>query len=177
MTWAEHWSVLLNGSVGSVVGLAGLFLVFQLTRRHELHRDATAREVARLDAARAAKSESVQRLLQAVAQQPRDLALAPLHGHAQALQLLSACMSFVSTNGRDHPAVTAWVLAQYARVSAARRRLWLVAWLPMLSRGRRVAWGEALGELGAALAEWESGHRDDAWFASATGTAAATARS
>ena len=72
MTWSEHWSVLLNGSMGSLIGLLGLFAVFQLTRRLELQRDAASREQARLDTASAARAESVSRVLTAVAQQPRE---------------------------------------------------------------------------------------------------------
>jgi hypothetical protein len=151
---------LLAATVGSTTTLA----VFFLSTRHERGQERERRAQLDEDRQREARTESVVRVVNATAMQPKDLVFAPLYGHHQALELLQACMAFALVNGGQHPPVAAWVMQQHGRIHAARRRLWWVAWLPLVRGRRSSAWGAELGLLAEALWAWEAGGREDSWF-------------
>jgi hypothetical protein len=90
--------------------------------------------------------------------------LAPVDGHAQALELLAACMNFATNLGSKHPAVAAWVIQRHSESHPARQAYWWMAWIPLIRRRRASAWGSALGVLGGTLLEWQLGTKSDAWL-------------
>lgn len=164
MTWSEHWSVLLSGSVASMLSLVGVFVVFWLTTRHDRLREQRQRELDAVAAADASRSAAIARIHRAVAMQPKDTTLAPIFGNAEALELLAACLAFSSELGKSHPEVAAWVMQQHSRVHRARQAYWWWAWIPGLRNGRARRWGSELAVLGAALLEWQLGQKEDQWF-------------
>src|SRR5690606_29655921 len=113
---SEHWSVLLSGSVASILGLVGVFVVFWLTTRHDRAREDRRLAMEKATAADAMRSAAVARIHRAIAMQPRDMTLAPIFGNAQALELRAACMAFANDLGVAHAEVAAWVMQQHGRV-------------------------------------------------------------
>lgn len=164
MTWSEHWSVLLSGSVASIVSLVGVFIVFWLTTRHDRARERRHRELEAAAAAEAIRSAAVTRVHRAIAMQPRDLTLAPIVGNAQALELLAACMAFASELGATHAEVAAWVMQQHGRIHRARQAYWWWSWVPVLRDRRGHRWAAELAALGQGLLEWQLRQKDDRWF-------------
>src|SRR5680860_1694650 len=69
---------LLTGTLGSVIGLVGLFAVFWLTTRHDRRMDAERRDREKEADAVEERAAALGRLLSAIWLQPRDLGWAPL---------------------------------------------------------------------------------------------------
>jgi hypothetical protein len=115
MSWS-HWSVLLSGAVASLISLVGVFGVFWATTRYDRRRDRRERAEAEAAAYRDAVTAAIGRIRRAIVMQAKDLTWAPLYGHAQSLELLSACMDFASLTARQHPALAAWVMQQHGAI-------------------------------------------------------------
>jgi hypothetical protein len=113
MTWSENWSVLLSGSVASLISILGVFGVFWLTTRHDRRTEGQRRKEEALTGLTTRRAADVSRIHLAVAMQPKDMTWAPVNGHVQALELLAACMNFATNQGSEHPAVAAWVIQQH----------------------------------------------------------------
>lgn len=157
------WRLMLSGSIGSLVGVLGLFAVFWLTSRHERRLEADRRAHEQAQADERARTAVIDRVVHVVAAQSLDTRWAPF-GQAQAVELFSAVLGAASTINAAHPAVADWVLAQHGRVQAARRRYWRVVWIPFLRSRRAQVWGDELGRLGGQLVAWRGGALPDGWF-------------
>lgn len=156
MTWTDHWSILLSGTAGSFISLTGLFAVFWLTTRHDRALERIRRDLDRAEVQKAEQAAAVARVYGAIVMQPKDLTFAPIHGNAQGLELLSACIHLHAVISTRHADVALWVLQQHGRLLAARKAYWRVCLVPYLRRRPAKAWGQALGELAGALVEWQA---------------------
>ena len=125
----EDWlAVLLQGTVASVVGLAGLLAVFLLTRRHERSRDLeiAGRESDR--ARRARVAESVAQVVEAThgfdirtvtEYDERDNLVFEQHMFESVSGFSKALSLFAAREITDHPRAAAWALGQANDVRAA----------------------------------------------------------
>lgn len=106
------WSSVLQGAVASVLGLAGLFGVFHLTRRHEIDRDRRAREA---EQKKAADDRTLQGVAQ-IMQTALGIRTEPLDSNEQAFVLADELMMFCVREIRDHPNAARWAREQSTEV-------------------------------------------------------------
>jgi hypothetical protein len=162
----ETWLSLIQGAIGSVLGLGGAVLVVLLTIRHDRVRDAqrAAAEQAERETERVAAA--IADIATASSYVVRDVRHAPFFRITATTDLLAAVLRFVLVVNPDHPAVAEWALAQNQLLNnrlARYRRRWI---LPLGGNRRRDAWSQHLGQLGGRLVSWHTGTIDDEWFAS-----------
>ena len=164
MNWEEHWSVLLQGLVASIVGLAGVFAAFWLATRHDRKQERERRVLEAAVATAERRSAAVRRIHAALAMQPRDVLWAPLMGNSAVLELFSAVVDFAHQLGGDHRAVALWLAEQNGRIVSCRLdyRNWCL--VPVVRRRKAAAWTRELGAMAEALLRWSDGKLEDAWF-------------
>lgn len=111
MDAAEWWANLLQGSVGAVVGLMGVFGVFWLTRRHEVDRDKRVRD---LDKARAAEERTLAGVasIMEASHATRTTGAVDETADRLARELVLFCVREI----RDHPNAARWAKEQSSEV-------------------------------------------------------------
>lgn len=112
MTAMEWWANVLQGSVGAIIGLIGLFTVFWGTKKHELKRDRVAREAQEKKAAEERTLSSVA----AVMQSSLTLRAKTLDDSEQGSRFADELMMFCVREIRDHPNVAQWAQEQSSEV-------------------------------------------------------------
>jgi hypothetical protein len=153
MAWNEWISTLLNGLLGSVVGLLGVFGAFLLTSRHQKRQDREDRT-----------AESVAKVVQAANSLNRRLASPGIIWTERAVvDFIESVQLFAAREGRDHRPVAEWVLRQHERVVALFDERGV--WVPLVLRPSCTAdFARIMGEVSGALVGWQFGERPDKWF-------------
>lgn len=111
MDATEWWANVLQGSVGAVVGLMGVFGVFWLTRRHEVDRDKRVRD---LDNAKAAEERTLSGT--ASVMEASHAARIPGRTDEAAERLARELVLFCVREIRDHPNAAEWARQQSTEV-------------------------------------------------------------
>ena len=166
MTLHELWLSVLQGSVGALVGLIGLFLVFWLTIRNERATTRRRESAAATDRARSRVGSAIAEITTATAVLVRDVTLAPVFRVTAITDLTAAIMRFALEVGRDHPQVAAWALSQQQLITQ-HQGTYRNRYLNPIGRERRLlAWSEPAGHLAGQLVLWHTGKLEEAWFES-----------
>lgn len=165
--WADDtWLSLIQGTIGSVLALAGAVFVVLLTIRHERRKDRRRERLDQADRASDRTARAIADIATAAAYVVRDVRHAPFFRITATTDLLAATLRFVLVVNADHPFVADWALAQNQLLNnrmAKYRSRWLI---PLGRRRRQEAWSRPLGQLGGQLVSWHTGKIDDEWFAS-----------
>jgi hypothetical protein len=167
MTLNEVWLSVMQGSVGALVGLIGLFLVFRLTMRNERATTRQREAAAATDRARSRVGSAIADITTAAAELVRDVTLAPVFRVTAITDLTAAIMRFALEVGRDHPQVAAWALSQQQLITRHQGK-YRNRYLNPIGRERRLlAWSEPAGHLAGQLVLWHTGKLEEDWFESA----------
>ena len=159
------WLSLIQGTVGSVVALAGAVFVVLLTIQHERRKDRRRELLDQADRVSDRTANAIADIATAAAYVVRDVRHAPFFRINASTDLLAATLRFVLVVNANHPVVADWALAQNQMLNdqmAKYRGRWL---LPLGRRRRQEAWSRPLGQLGGRLVLWHTGQIDDDWFA------------
>lgn len=162
-TAAAWLAVLLNGSVGSVLGLAGLFLTFWLTLRADRKRDARRRdEEARRASADRTRNHTADLLTTLSSTfSPHD-SLEGFRKWEEGVE--AAMMRFALLEQGPHPEVSGWMLAQTHGLagSMGKAEAALEADADPFEAMKEVS--KRVGRTAGIITMWAAGKRDDKWF-------------
>jgi hypothetical protein len=162
---------MLQGTVGALVGLIGLFFVFRLTIRNDRATTKQREQAAAADRARSRVGSAIADIATATAGLPRDAAQAPELRFDSITDLTAAIWRFALDVGQDHPTVEAWVLSQQQLILRLHGEYQNNQGNPIERNRRLMVWTEAAGLLPGRLVLWHTGRLEESWFESAVNAA------